>query len=66
MDKLVEHRIELSNRMKKAMEEMDEPERALFDEYFDITESIHGREAENLYIQGVKDGVRILKELEDV
>lgn len=63
MDELVRHRVELSSRAVKILEGMDEPGRQLFNDYFDVMESIHSMQTERLYLQGAKDCVRILKKL---
>lgn len=63
MDGLVRRRVELSSRAVKAMEGMGESTRQLFNDYFDVVESIHSGQAENLYLQGARNCVRILKVL---
>lgn len=64
LDRLVKRRGELSEQVEQITAGLDAEARTFLTEYSEVVGKISERESKNIYLQGAKDCVRLLKALE--
>lgn len=64
LDRLVKRRVELSKQVEQITAKLDAEAWAFLAEYREVVGKISERESKNIYLQGAKDCVRLLKALE--
>ena len=63
LDQLILRQAELRASIEQYLAKLDEPDRQIFQEYFELNLEIWGFQEKHLYQQGAKDCVRLLKDL---
>ncbi|WP_411677793.1 hypothetical protein [Caproicibacter sp.] len=64
LDRLVKRRVELSEQVEQITAGLDAETRTFLTEYSEVVGKISERDSKNIYLQGAKDCVRLLKALE--
>lgn len=64
LDRLVKRRGELSEQVEQITAGLDAEARTFLTEYSEVVGKISERDSKNIYLQGAKDCVRLLKALE--
>lgn len=63
LDQLILRQAELRASIERHLEKFDEPDRQIFHDYLELNLEVWGFQEKHLYLQGAKDCVRLLKDL---
>lgn len=63
LNRLILRQAQLSTSIEKQLEKLDESDKQIFQEYFELSLEVRGFQEKHLYLQGAKNCVHLLKDL---